>query len=58
MTDKQRDALVGYLGNLLLLLLAVGQVWALAWAFDPNIDSGAVWFFGGIYGATLVNTRD
>lgn len=58
MTDKQFEPLLNSFGNVLLFLLAVAQVWAFAWAFDPNIDSGAVWFFGAIYGATLVNARD
>lgn len=34
--------------------IGVGMVWFAAWCFNPNIDSGTVWFvavlFGVLYG--------
>jgi len=29
--------------------LGVGQVWLIAWIFNPNIDSGFVWLLAFIY---------
>lgn len=36
------------------VFIVIGEVWFYAWIFNPNIDSGTVWFVafivGGLYG--------
>lgn len=37
--------------NFVNFLIGMGMVWFVAWAANPNIDSGTVWLLAYIFGS-------